>query len=206
MLTRLPDVTDAATFWQMLSNSHGHSAFDIGANVGQAAAVLAPHFKHVYSFEPCAEALAVLMVEAPMNVVVIPQAVSSQAGTLELDETAESIKSGQLTTGTGLGWGPVVGHRTVEATTVDAACARFGVTPDLVKIDTEGHEVKVLEGAPILIKGRHTCWLIEVHSREFETPIRDLLKGYVVDRVEHDILVHTCNPQQADHFYLRALP
>jgi FkbM family methyltransferase len=203
VLTRLPNVTDSPSFWQRLSAQSGHLAFDIGANIGQAAALLASRFATVVSFEPCAEAVTILMTETAPNVVVLPVAVSDRNGTVELDETANSIQSGQLTTGTRLGWGEIIGHRTVESVTVDQAAAKWG-WPQLVKVDTEGHEVRVLQGAASVLRRHRTVWLIEVHGREHEGPLTDLLDGYRVDRIDHDYL-HG-NPDSADHFYLEAIP
>lgn len=203
-MQRLPASTDAPSFAALLALQAGRNVFDIGANIGQAAAVFAPNFKHVYSFEPCREALAILMVEAPMNVVVIPKAVSDHGGQVTLTETEHAIETGQLTTGTGLGWGKVIGERIVDCTTVDQACEHFHVEPDLVKVDTEGHEVKVLRGAKGLIGRRHATWLIEVHDRANEEPIRLMLDGYDVARIDHDYL--RGSEQGLDHFYLRAVP
>lgn len=203
-MRRLPSATDAPAFAALLAAAKGRNAFDIGANTGQAAAVLAANFKHVYSFEPCAESLAILMVESPLNVVVVPQAVTDHLGSLILTETENAIATGQLTTGTGLGWGKVVGERTVDCTTVDHACTQFHVEPDLVKVDTEGHEVQVLQGAAALIRRRHARWLIEVHHRDNEKPIRELLDGYTITRIDHDYL-HG-HDMAADHFYLEGCP
>jgi FkbM family methyltransferase len=197
---RLPDVTDAPTFWGLLGSFSGDLAFDVGANIGQAARVLAPRFARVVSFEPCEESVSVLEAEKPANVEVWPVAVSSVAGEVELDECASSIRTGQLTTGTGLGWGPIIGSRLVPSTTLDEAVAHMGV-PDLVKVDTEGHEVQVLEGGPGLIGERRSVLLIEVHDQLNEAPIRRLLDGWRVERIGHDYL-----PGEPDHFYLRCEP
>ena len=203
-MRRLPDSTDAPSFAALIAAAKGNCVFDVGANIGQAAAVFARSFKHVYSFEPCKESVTILMVETPMNVVVIPKAVTDHLGTVTLTETENAIATGQLTTGTGLGWGPVVGERQVDAITLDHACTQFKTEPDLVKVDTEGHEVQVLKGSKALIRRGHAVWLIEVHARENEDELRDLLDGYRIERIDHDYLVGS--EQGRDHFYLRAVP
>ena len=202
-MNRLPAVTDAPSYWQLISSQHGRLAFDIGANIGQAARVLAANFERVVSFEPCTESLAVLAAEAPANVWVSDLAVSASAGPVELDETEHAIATGQLTTGSHLGWGPVTGRRTVQATTVDDQTGQWGV-PDLVKVDTEGHEPAVLRGATATLRERRTVWLVEVHDRSDEQPILEAFAGYRVRRWDHDYLLGS--DQAADHFYLHAVP
>lgn len=203
-MDRLPEITDAMSFWTVLAAQAGDVAFDVGANIGQAAHLMAPHFGRVFSYEPCQEALAILMVEAPPNVTVVPKALSNQAGGVDLDETENSIRTGQLTTGTGLGWGRIVGQRRVESTTLDGEVDRLGVVPDVVKVDTEGHEVRVLLGAKQTIALRRTTWLLEVHSRHNEDQVYGLLDGYRVERVDHEALVG--REMGRDHFYVVARP
>jgi FkbM family methyltransferase len=200
---RLPDVTDPPTFWDLLSSQHGVLAFDVGANIGQAANVLAKNFDRVVSFEPCAESLAILTTEAPANVTVAPFALSDEEGKILLTEAANSLPHGMLTTGDHVRWGPVRGQRWVEAIKLDRATARWGI-PDLIKIDTEGHELQVLKGAPTTLRARRTKWLIEVHYRQHAEKIFDLLSAYQVRRIEHDILKGT--EDGFDHFYIEALP
>jgi hypothetical protein len=64
--------------------------------------------------------------------------------------------------------------------------------------------VRVLQGAASVLRRHRTVWLIEVHGREHEGPLTELLDGYRVDRIDHDYL-HG-NPDSADHFYLEAIP
>lgn len=202
-MLRLPDVTDAPSFWAVLAHQRGRVAFDVGANIGQAAAALAPNFERVISFEPCDESATILRSLAAPNVTVVAAAVSAHVGAVRLDETANSIRTGQLTTGSKLGWGDVIGSREVDATTLDQATGVYG-TPDLVKVDVEGHELQVLDGAPLLLAARSATWLIEVHDRTHETPLLDMLDGYRTRRIDHDYLIG--HPDAADHFYLEAVP
>lgn len=198
-MDRLPAVTDSPNAWAMLDQYDGALAFDVGANIGQAAAVLSKHFERVVSFEPCEESAFVLRGEKPSNVEVWPVALSDHDGEVVLDETLNSIKTGQLTTGTGLGWGPIVGERSVYCMTIDTVVAQVGA-PDLVKVDTEGHEVQVLRGAKGLISARGTVFLVEVHSHWNEAPIRRMFDGWKVETVRHQF---TDDP---NHFYLRVEP
>lgn len=169
-INRLDGHQDQAGAWDVLGAATGRLAFDVGANVGQAARVLAPHFATVIAMEPCKESFDILLEESAPNVVPIMAAVSSQTGSVELTESAYSITTGQLTTGGGLAWGASLGTRSVDSVTVDDLIAHYG-RPDFVKIDVEGHEVEVLRGWT----AAHDCSvLIEVHRAEHEEPVRDL--------------------------------
>lgn len=179
-IVRLDGHADQAGAWDVLAAAKGHLAFDIGANIGQAARVLAQNFATVVSLEPCDESYMVLLEETPPNVVCLPTAAGPREGTLRLTECEGSIRTGQLTTGEGLAWGRVVGQRSVPATTIDALAEHYG-QPQFVKIDTEGHEVAVLEGW----RGPKCDVLIEVHKAENEYACRKLY-GAPLRKLTHD--------------------
>jgi FkbM family methyltransferase len=50
-----------------------------------------------------------------------------------------------------------------EKTTGDLLCSRLGFRPDVIKIDVEGHEVKVLHGLTDVVKGCRPLVFLEVH-------------------------------------------
>src|SRR5262249_12780002 len=52
----------------------------------------------------------------------------------------------------------------VPTVTLDEVSETYGVAPDLVKIDVEGAEVPVLDGARALASRRRTRFLVEMHS------------------------------------------
>lgn len=167
---------DHGPAWEKMGSYSGGLAFNIGANIGQAAHHLAPNFGRVVAFEPCAESFAFLEAEAEPNVSPVFAAVSDHEGTVRLTESSYSITTGQLTTGQSLHWGDSVGEREVPCTTVDAQLLAFG-PPDLIQIDTEGHEVFVLIGAKYALANRPDLF-VEVHRRENEQKIRQLTPGY----------------------------
>jgi FkbM family methyltransferase len=55
-------------------------------------------------------------------------------------------------------------HFEVPTTTVDAISEYFGLVPDLVKIDVESAEAKVLGGSRKLAAKKKTRFMVEVHS------------------------------------------
>jgi len=89
------------------------------------------------------------------NVTVVHAAAAGEAGRLFF---AESL-NGSVTAG---------GRRgavAVEAVTVDGLADRFG-TPDVVFVDVEGYEAKVLAGATRTLQSRATDFFVEVHDLE----------------------------------------
>lgn len=57
---------------------------------------------------------------------------------------------------------------TVNTRAVDAECERLGMYPDLVKIDVEGYELEVLDGARKLLNDRHPAVCLELHLNYLE--------------------------------------
>lgn len=173
MIQELRHHHDQAGAWDVLRAAKGTLAFDVGANIGQASRVLAQGFVNVVAFEPCRESYEILKAEMPPNVVTREIAVTSHDGTLTLSETAEAIRTGQLTTGEGLHWGPIMGSREVPCLTLDSLAEEFGF-PDMLKIDVEGHEVEVVRGGMSVFE-KEPQVIIEVHRAEHEQVIRGLL-------------------------------
>jgi hypothetical protein len=91
----------------------------------------------------------------------------------------------------------------VACTTLDSFVSASGVIPDVVKIDVEGAELLVLEGArrvleahhPALILGVHPYWLPHAHSVH---QIFDLLNDFGY-RVEDQHVLPFDNSYLADY-------
>lgn len=176
MEARWQGATDPAVIAAHYPRLKGVLAFDIGANIGQIAHVLAPNFGTVISVEPCAESFKILQDEAPENVTCLDCAISDHAGTVTLMEAEQSIKSGQLVTKEGLHWGPIVGSRDIPCRTLDSLAGEYG-TPDFVKIDTEGHELPIVLGAEKVL--RSGCrWLVEIHHLDAGERIAGIFEEY----------------------------
>jgi hypothetical protein len=62
----------------------------------------------------------------------------------------------------------------VPKTTGDLLCQRLNFAPDVIKIDVEGHEVKVLDGLAATIRDHRPLVFLEVHpsmiQRERNSP------------------------------------
>jgi FkbM family methyltransferase len=137
---------------------------DVGANVGSytllAAAVRGAR---VFAFEPVPIAFARLRNNVRINdaedlVVAVQGAVSNAPGTLRFTANLDSMNR-VATTGD-----ETATTIAVSVTTLDEALA--GVHPTLLKIDTEGHERQVLEGAKSVLEDSSLLGLIvETGSR-----------------------------------------
>jgi FkbM family methyltransferase len=202
--------SDCPAYCDLLAQQRGRLAFDVGANGGFVTGMFAGGFEKVVALEPAEESFERLQATEGQrpNVVALQMAVSRHVGEVTLTVAAEAIESGQLVTADPVpeSWGEVVDQRSVPCTTLDALTTRFG-SPDLVKIDVEGHEDLVMDGATKLIAGRATKWMIEHHSPSLKASCTRKLQeaGYTV-RVH----AHTGYPEgsaeREHHGYLIAEP
>lgn len=166
----------------------GMIAYDIGANAGfytLALARLVGRGGTVCAFEPLAENAANILehlrLNSCSNVTLYQVAVSDQNG-LSAFQVAQSNSMGYLVGGGGY-WVPTVAiDALIEA-------AKLPV-PDIVKMDVEGAESKVLEGARKLLGMRKTIWVIALHGAEQRKEIGRILTdhGYRIYRLDSSVI------------------
>jgi len=162
----------------LLKNIKGELFIDIGASVGYYTLLLASNFDEVIAIEPEPKSANKLRqnTEHLKNVRVIEEAVSNEDG-----ETTLYVSST-------IGWHTITPQNSepYEPTKIRTRTLKTilgGRTASLVKVDTEGAELKILDGAPA---NKVRAWLIETHGgeprkRELETRlIRD---GYEINWV-----------------------
>jgi FkbM family methyltransferase len=151
----------------------GAIILDVGANFGLFTvygARLVGRTGRVFAFEP-SRAADVLADHVELNGVadrvdVLRVLVGDATGEGEhweaQDSTFSSISESAAARGAAAGNG---GTRMYvrPMTTVDAFCAEHRVTPDVVKIDVEGAEGKVLRGAKEFLAKRHGHIVLELH-------------------------------------------
>ncbi|MDT4950261.1 MAG: hypothetical protein QOJ37_2856 [Pseudonocardiales bacterium] len=136
---------------------------DIGANVGQFGQLMrrGGFDGRIVSVEPLREAYGRLQhrAQADGNWQVEHAAVSSSPGTVTVNVSENSVSSSvlpilQRSTDAAAATA-YVGTEEVTATTVDELVVRHGLTPErtLLKIDVQGFEMSVLEGAADTIDG-----------------------------------------------------
>ena len=192
--------SDPRVIWALYDGAFsGQLAFDVGANGGMVSRLLANHFSKVVAYEPHPESFVSLSELGP-PVVPVNVALSDHEGVLELRKAETTDSLGQYVTGASLPWGRTTGVATVNCSTLDAQVAEHGV-PDFIKIDTEGHEVKVIEGGKELFSVHSPELLIEVHAEENEEAIKALLPDYRFEHVIHPGYPLDA-PERVNHFYL----
>jgi FkbM family methyltransferase len=170
----------------------GATVLDLGAHIGlfsvHLARAVGPSGR-VVSFEPAPGTAAVLRRTVTYNdldaVVSVRQAaLAGECGDVDLFETGDDCSNANSLVPTDRTQGVV----RVRATTLDDLVAEEALTVAVVKMDIEGAELEVLEGASALLSDQRPAMTIEVHPRELRAGGRgpeevfDLLvsHGYVV--------------------------
>lgn len=150
--------------WQVLDHlvDPKRAAVDIGANVGIYAGRLAQLCPKVHAFEPLPWLADDLLRKLPESVTIHRLALSDHAGTANLRVPIRSgIEENGLTTmeaQNGLGQNDEIRQVPCEVTRLDD----LDLGPiGFIKIDVEGHEISVLQGAAETIKRDRPVLLIE---------------------------------------------
>jgi FkbM family methyltransferase len=152
------------------------TVFDIGANVGYfsvTAAIAGGSGSQVVAFEPnptVAEMLSATMSLNPdLDMTVEQVAVGDTRGELPLHLTSISRNSGLSSLRGDL---PDTEGATVQVsvTTIDDYCDEHGCEPDLLKIDVEGFERQVIEGARLTLSRRSPGAVICEIARDRDDP------------------------------------
>ncbi len=157
----------------------GDVCYDLGASIGYMTLLMARTAKHVYSFEPAPHAIAEMKrhiaANGMRNVTIVPSPVSG--GVKDVRFCITDGAYGSAINPTETRW-PVL-HLTT--TTLDLFIKDHPV-PDFMKMDIEGEEGAVLEGASDLLAQRKTSICCEVHNRDAAVSVFNTLAkfGYTV--------------------------
>lgn len=141
--------------------------FDVGANEGQTTSQVLRCFPAaiVHAFEPVRDTFNILKRKcgARSGVHINQFAVSDRCGSASILASSNSQLS-HLVTGSATHSEGGAQVETVETTSVDAYCFKNGITHiDILKTDTEGHDVPVLRGAEKTLRAGSVDWvLVEV--------------------------------------------
>jgi FkbM family methyltransferase len=153
------------------------TALDIGANIGNHSLYFSDHFRQVVSFEPHPRTFKVLNLNAELasNVSCHNVGLSDTDGNAILSGPAINVGMSTIT-------------ESRDSTSVDVQLVRLDTfckfeNVKLLKIDVEGYECKVLEGARDIIREHKPIILFEQHNDDFingESRVLSLLKeiGY----------------------------
>jgi len=168
----LPKVT------KFILGQKGKVFIDIGANTGFYALNLAKSFKKIYAYEPFRKtALYVQWIirrEDLSNVDLRISAVSNKSGNREFFISPRGPKCHSILP---------VGNNSILIRCVTLASEFPNTEIDLIKVDVEGHEFEVLEGARKIIKNIK-AWVIEVHNLKEICGKFAKVKGKVEDRYQ----------------------
>lgn len=162
-------------------------AIDVGANKGEWMLWLAEHFDHVLAVEPDPRAIERLRQVKPQNAYIYEGACTDKFGAVDFFMRPSPDQSSLLEKHP-IGAGDqadapvheVIGVNGVTLDFLRSVCLeRFGTDQiDFVKIDVEGAEAAVLNGATPEL-WRDTRWLVEIHDTKEEV-------GYAVRRLGHE--------------------
>ena len=140
---------------------NGDLFVDIGAHVGTWALRATRSFRQVIAIEPDPTANKILRTNVRLNklsnISVIEAAISDTAGEMPVASASQNGRKIDR----------------VPLRTLDS----FKLKPSLVKIDTEGNELPVLQGSLETLKQRPQL-MIETHDPESVIGIRALLESY----------------------------
>jgi FkbM family methyltransferase len=128
------------------------SVLDVGANIGQTAAQFS--FWHPDVAIYCVEPVRANFEELQRNTANIPRVRCFQLGLADAPGSAEMLLAGPSSTYRVGSARPATdaASETVVIDTVDGLCSRLGLDKlGYLKIDTEGHDLKVLQGASALL-------------------------------------------------------
>lgn len=157
--------------WLLACSFHSEVVFDVGANVGDSAllTLLSTSVKRIVLIEANPEALSIAAEHLVRN------KLSSKAQFVTaLAMDVDNSESTLWTVGTGSAGSIYPSHaRTaaklgsfmkVPTVRIDSICNLYQTVPDLVKIDVEGAEHKVLLGSACCAGYGKTRFLVEMHS------------------------------------------
>jgi FkbM family methyltransferase len=179
-------------------------ALDVGANKGQWSRVLAERFSYVYAFEPQPNVAVKLRKAMPEHVRVIAAAAWGSPGITPLIEygidelSVTATHDLQDTNGAAKG---ILFVPTVCIDWMDFEDVEF------IKVDVEGAEMQVIEGAARTIEEQRPILLIENHSIENRERLEEFLR-----RLQYDVQIISApfydrnDPASRIHVWLLGTP
>jgi FkbM family methyltransferase len=165
---RTDDYDDA---WLLALGLHSSRVIDVGCNVGQSSLLLlhSDAISEILLVDPNPVALSICAENLILNgfspkarfiAAFVSDACDNQVEFYTVGAgAAGSMYPNHAVTARDLG--SVSRVRTI---TLDSLCSRYGLVPDLVKIDVEGAESGVLRGARGLASKKETRFIVEMHS------------------------------------------
>ena len=150
--------------------------WDVGGNVGlfaKSAAYLAGSGGNIYTVEADVDAQVLLnksiSVHSPQDapITLLPAAISDQVGWETFAISRRARASNSLAGYGSSSTGGVLQNRTVPSVTLDSMLDKF-LPPNVLKIDVEGAEVKVLEGGKKVLKSFRPLIYCEISGENMQ--------------------------------------
>ena len=145
----------------------GQVVFDVGADIGYTllAALRTGPGGRVFAFEPSPRNISYLhrhlVLNGATNVVVVPAACSDSSGLAMFEESVDCAE-GRLAEPRAAGGDSRLSL--VATVTIDEVVRVTGRVPDVMKIDVEGAEERVLRGAARTLASMRPTLILAVHS------------------------------------------
>ena len=163
----------------LLTTLHGRVFIDIGANVGYYSFLLHDNFDKIIAVEPHPKNVQLIQKAKEKyrydKVSILPRAVGNKTGKTKL--YLGSHRGGHsLLQSRRFIQKPNLNYITVKAITLDFLLRTYS-NVDLVKVDVEGAEWKVLDGAKDVMN-KINAWLIELHDLTRKTELENLMKSF----------------------------
>lgn len=137
---------------------------DVGANIGNHSLFFAQHFAQVWAFEPHPRTYQLLALNSQLAPAVRPFALglSDRPGSAWIDQPEGNAGMASVSQAPSLGRFPCT-LSTLDEQWQQANCQSIS----LIKIDVEGHEVSVLQGALRVLNNDQPIVLLEQAAHEF---------------------------------------
>jgi FkbM family methyltransferase len=160
-----------AWVWEQLKRYPRATLIDVGASTG-CYSLLAAHHPglNVYAFEPVPLTCSVLRANVRLNgaenrVKVFGKAVSNYNGVGVLHAVKDDGGKGVSIVDGKPAYHKDCEQSRVNVVTLDSICKRYNIAPTVLKIDVEGQELRVLEGATETIQ-RYKPFILAEYSQE----------------------------------------
>lgn len=155
--------------------SSGFVCYDLGASIGYLSLLMARKTKQVYSFEPAPHAAEQLRKHAAANglnnISIVSSPVSDSERIVEFALTDNAY--GSSIVGSPSKW------PTLKLTTITLdAFATTHPLPNFIKMDVEGEEGRVLQGARTILREKQPLICCELHSEEAAREVQEILTEY----------------------------
>lgn len=158
-----------------------NTIFDVGANIGQTASYYSGYFPDakIYSFEPVSDSYNQLCenIIGYSNCSAYKLALGSKQETLEIELQEKSVYNSLLRSKS------IESNfkETVKVCTLDSFIENNQIKAiDILKIDTEGYEIDVLNGGELFLKNAKKCFLfIEstfIKEKKYQTQFSDIFE------------------------------